>query len=75
MLRRIRRVLREYLFERGYCLSKSEFTAFMMAFSLIGLLLGAIFKDNLIYAFIFAGALVVLTIIMGEPIPRRDKEE
>jgi len=65
-------VLHEYLFERSYCLSKSEFTVAMMAFSLIGSLLGAIFKDNLLYAFIFAAAIIVLTIIMGEP--RRDEK-
>ena len=48
---------------------KSEFTAVMMALALTGCLLGYIFRDNLIYAFIIAGIIIALTIILpAEPI-------
>jgi len=65
---KVRRVIREYLFERGFYLSKREFTFMVICFMLVGLL-----ADSLIQVLVAVGVLSVIMIVFSEP--RRDEKD
>jgi len=73
-IEKIQRILKKYLLERGYCVTKKEFTCIMLAWAMIGCISASLFANQLQYTIILYVILVILTIILGEPIEKLKEE-